>query len=66
MGLSWINRYLFYLLSLFHLKSISDWPISPCNSSYPASVDHIRMIDTDFKTIDVNCIDIDSKRDVKM
>ena len=51
---------------VIHLKSISDWPISPCNSSYPASVDHIRMIVTDFKTIVVNCIDINSKRDAKI
>ena len=55
-----------FIVNRYSKKSISDWPIFPCNSSYPAGVDHIRMIVTDFKTIDVNCIDTDSKRDVKV
>ena len=55
-----------FIYCRYSLKSISDWLISPCNSLYPASIDHIRVIVTDFKTIDVNCIDTDSKREVKV
>ena len=58
------NNQWVYLLCYLLIQNISQFLIGINNSSEPASGDQLWMMSADIRSVDVNCSDIDRKRDI--